>query len=130
VPGAGHTAKLLNNAITNTTSALLAEVYSVAGEHGVDWSKLHQAMMGGAANSGTLAEMVTPALEGDFGGHAFAIANAEKDARYYCTFREVSDARSSIVRAVQATLAEYCERGYGAKHFSELLNPHIVKAPQ
>ncbi|MFT5173219.1 MAG: 3-hydroxyisobutyrate dehydrogenase-like beta-hydroxyacid dehydrogenase [Gammaproteobacteria bacterium] len=127
-PAAGHTAKLLNNAITNTTSALLAEVYSVAREHGVDWRKLHQAMMGGAANSGTLAKMVAPALDGDFGGHAFALANAEKDARYYCTFRESNGEASLIMRAVQATLAGYCARGLGDKHFSELLDVNTLKA--
>ena len=39
-PGAGHTAKLLNNLVTNATSALLAEAYTVAREWGVDWEKL------------------------------------------------------------------------------------------
>jgi 3-hydroxyisobutyrate dehydrogenase-like beta-hydroxyacid dehydrogenase len=99
----------------------------VAREVGVDWHKLHAAMMGGAARSGTLEKMVTPALAGDYTGHAFAIANAEKDVRYYCTFRESLGGASPIGRAVQAQLAALCEQGLGDRLFSELLDPGLKR---
>ena len=123
--GSGHTAKLLTNVISNSASALVAEAFTVAREHGIDWDKLHLAMLGGAARSGTLEKMIPPALEGDYRGHAFAIANAEKDVRYYCEFREASGGHSSIARAVQGRLAEYCEQGLGEHLFSELLDPAL-----
>ncbi len=124
-PGAGHCAKLLNNLVTNATSALLAEAYTVARELHVDWHKLHEAMTGGAARSGTLEKMVAPALAGNYSGHAFAIANAEKDVRYYCTLREAAGVATPLGRAVQRHLATLCAEGLGQRLFSELLDPHL-----
>ena len=56
-PGAGHTAKLLNNFVTQATGALLAEAYGRARRAGVDWRALYDVMWTGAARSGTLEKV-------------------------------------------------------------------------
>ena len=45
-------------------------------------------MSGGAAKSGTFEKMITPALEGDYRGHEFTLANSWRDIRYFAEFAE------------------------------------------
>jgi 3-hydroxyisobutyrate dehydrogenase-like beta-hydroxyacid dehydrogenase len=81
--GAGHRAKLLNNLLALGQAALVIEAYRVAREEGLDWAKLYEVNMGGAARSGSLERIVPPALAGDFKGYIFAIENAIKDLTYF-----------------------------------------------
>ena len=105
--GAGPTAKLLNNLVSQGTMALLAEAFGLARAHGVAWRPLYEAMSAGAARSGTLEKSVGPALEGDYDGARFTIANAAKDLRYAV---ELADTPSGcpLARGLRMRL---CERG-------------------
>jgi 3-hydroxyisobutyrate dehydrogenase-like beta-hydroxyacid dehydrogenase len=120
-PGAGHTAKLLNNFVTSAQVALLVDAYRAASAAGVDWAALHDAMRQGAARSGTLEKMVTPALQGDFRGHAFAVANALKDATYARNLLDDLGRPSPLAAAVRAWFAEAVAAGHGDRWCSELL---------
>jgi len=104
-PGRGHAAKLLNNLVTQGTTVLLADAFQCAARLGVDQNALFEAMMAGAARSGTLEKAVTPALQGHFDGARFTIENAAKDLRYGRDLIEsIAPHRARVVTA----LAGYC----------------------
>ncbi|MFN3824632.1 MAG: NAD(P)-dependent oxidoreductase [Pseudorhodobacter sp.] len=119
--GAGHAAKLLNNAVTQGTMVLLAAAYGLARKAGVDWQALYDVMQVGAARSGTLEKSVGPALGGDFDGARFTIANAEKDLRYAVAFMECLGEDSTPLRAAHAQLAALKAAGHGAAFVSRQL---------
>lgn len=81
-PGTGHAAKLLNNLVSQGTMQLLVDAYLGAGALGVEARALYDVMSAGAARSGTLEKAVAPALDGDYGGARFTVANAAKDLAY------------------------------------------------
>ena len=58
--GAGHRAKLLNNLLALGQGALVVEAYRIAREEGIDWAKLFEVNMGGAAKSGSLERIIPP----------------------------------------------------------------------
>lgn len=119
--GAGHSAKLLNNAVTQGTMVLLAAAYGLARKAGVDWQALYDVMQVGAARSGTLEKSVGPALAGDFDGSRFSIANAEKDLRYAVALMEELGEDSAALRAAHAQLAALKSAGHGAAFVSRQL---------
>jgi 3-hydroxyisobutyrate dehydrogenase-like beta-hydroxyacid dehydrogenase len=119
--GAGHSAKLLNNAVTQGTMVMLAAAYGLARKAGVDWQALYDVMQVGAAKSGTLEKSVGPALSGDFDGSRFSIANAEKDLRYAVAMMESLGEDSAPLRAAHAQLAALKSAGYGAAFVSRQL---------
>ncbi|MHA3979002.1 NAD(P)-dependent oxidoreductase [Halovulum sp. GXIMD14794] len=123
--GTGHLAKLLNNLVTQGTTALLAEAYGAAREQGVDWQALYDVMMTGAARSGTLEKAVGPALRGDFDGSAFTIRNSEKDLRY--AVRALGEVSPSVARAAHAVLLRRVEQGHGDAFISRMLDLPLLK---
>ena len=123
--GMGHTAKLMNNFVTQATGQLLALSYSVARQAGVDWTKLHAAMSGGAAKSGTFEKMITPALEGDYRGHEFTLANSWKDIRYFAEFAESLGRKPTLVEGVLDSLEAVNDAGFGDRYVSEMLDPEV-----
>lgn len=118
--GTGHTAKLMNNLVTQGTMALLAEAYAGAHRLGVDWQALFDVMGIGAARSGTLEKAVGPALKGDFDGSRFTIRNAEKDLRYAV---ETLGAEADLARAAHRVLARCVDEGRGDEFVSRMLQP-------
>ena len=120
--GTGHTAKLLNNLVTQGTMALLVEAYGLARRHDVDRAALYEAMTGGAARSGTLLKAVGPALKGDFDGARFSISNAEKDLRYAAALTNAEEG-DWLVHAAHARLRRAVEEGRGGHFVSRLLEP-------
>lgn len=127
--GTGHAAKLINNFVTQGTTALLAEAYTRARRAGLDWEALHAVQATGAANSGTFQKVVTPALEGDFEASRFSIANAHKDLRYYAEFTATMDgAQSPLAVAVRDAVAAFDTAGYGENHTTRMLEPAAADA--
>lgn len=125
--GTGHTAKLLNNFVTQGTMLLLAEAFGTARHLGVDWEALYEAMTAGAARSGTLEKAVRPALEGDFDGSRFTIANAEKDLRYVASLLAEGNAPGTdIAQALHDRLASHVASGHGQSFVSRMLDADIA----
>ncbi|MDJ0638940.1 MAG: NAD(P)-dependent oxidoreductase [Paracoccaceae bacterium] len=121
--GAGHTAKLLNNLVSQGTMILLAEAFGAARHLGVDWAALYDVMMAGAARSGTLEKAVGPALSGDFDGSRFTIANAEKDLRYVSKlFAGGAAPGADIANALHDRLAGHVASGHGQRFVSRMLD--------
>ena len=80
--GSGLRVKLINNFITMGQVALVIEAMQAADRAGIDRRSLFEILVQGAAKSGTLLKMMSPALQGDFSGHAFSLQNAAKDVAY------------------------------------------------
>lgn len=124
--GAGHTAKLLNNFVSQGTMLLLAEAFGKARELGVDWTALYDAMMAGAARSGTLEKAVGPALHGDFDGSRFTIAHAEKDLRYVAElFVNGAPPGADIANVLHTRLADHVAAGNAQRFVSRMLDAEI-----
>ena len=100
-PGAGHRAKLLNNLVAVGQCALVLEAYKIAREQGLDWQKLYEIMMAGAARSGSLERIMAPALKGDFDGYVFSAGNAAKDLDYFADFATALGAPSDVALALR-----------------------------
>lgn len=123
--GMGATAKLINNYMVMGMIGLIAECYNAARVAGLDWQKLYEVMQQGSNNSGALRKMVGPAIDGDFEGYPFSIANAEKDMRYYLDVADELGLRSMLADASYAIFAEALAAGRGHLRVSHLIDPAI-----
>jgi 3-hydroxyisobutyrate dehydrogenase-like beta-hydroxyacid dehydrogenase len=124
-PGSGHTAKLISNYLVTGMVALVAEAFSAARNAGLDWKDLYDVMLNGSGNSGVLRKMVEPALNSDFDGYRFTIANARKDIGYYAKLAETLGCGSALSEAVAQTFAKALETGHGDRNVSRLLDRAI-----
>ena len=124
-PGSGHTAKLISNALVTGMVALVAEAFTAARLAQIDWRDLYDVMLNGSGNSGVLRKMVLPALDGDFDGYKFTIANAAKDIGYYIEMAEALGCASKLTEAIAEAFAKAVETGHGGRNVSHLLDPAI-----
>lgn len=119
--GAGHRAKLLNNLLALGQAALVIEAYRIARDEGLDWAKLYEVNMGGAARSGSLERIIPPAIAGDFKGYIFAIENSIKDLTYFQTLA-TKDGRPQIMGEALIRYYQDAIRTHGGQTLlSELL---------
>lgn len=124
-PGAGNTAKLLNNYMVMGLIALITETFTKADKAGVDWQKLYDVVICGSADSGALRRIIGNALEGDFKGYVFDVKGALKDINYFCDMAESLDGKSQLAAAVQQVFIDANAAGHGERLVSELLSPDI-----
>lgn len=125
--GAGITAKLLNNFVTQSTVQLLTQAYRAARRHGVDWNQLYQAMLQGAARSGALERVIGNAVQGNYRGQQFSIANAAKDIEYAGALIGADPDGARIHAAVLAALRRPVDAGLGDRFVSEMLDPEVER---
>ncbi|MBT8354289.1 MAG: NAD(P)-dependent oxidoreductase [Desulfofustis sp.] len=125
-PGAGHSAKLINNFISCGYTALIAEGLSLCFKAGVDAHTLYQVMSTGGADSGVLRKMVPPLLQGDLTGHRFTLSNACKDVGYFKTFAEGFGFSSYLADSLHKTYKSAVDAGLGDKMMASLMELHDV----
>lgn len=128
-PGAGHSAKLINNFISCGYTALIAEGLSMCFKAGVDGQALYRVMSSGGADSGVLRKMVPPLLQGDYTGHKFTLQNACKDVSYFKDFVVGFGFESYLVDSLLATYQSAVEAGLGEKMMASLLELHGESPP-
>ena len=124
-PGSGHTAKLISNYLVTGMVALVAEAFGAAHRAQIDWKDLYEVMLNGSGNSGVLRKMVEPALNGNFDGYRFALANAAKDIGFYAELAEGLGCNSRLTESVAEIFARAVETGHGGRNVSHLLDPAI-----
>jgi 3-hydroxyisobutyrate dehydrogenase-like beta-hydroxyacid dehydrogenase len=124
-PGSGHTAKLISNFLVTGMIALVTEAFEAARATHLDWQDLYEVMLNGSGNSGVLRKMVGAALDGDFDGYKFSIANATKDINYYLELAEPLGKRSALAEAVADRFNRALETGHGGRNVSHFLDPAI-----
>jgi len=124
-PGSGHTAKLISNYLVGGMVALVAEAFGAAHKAQIGWNDLYEVMLNGSGNSGVLRKMVASALDGDFDGYRFSIANAAKDIGYYSDLAEKLHCATPLSEAVAQVFAKAVQTGHGGRNVSHLLDPAI-----
>jgi 3-hydroxyisobutyrate dehydrogenase-like beta-hydroxyacid dehydrogenase len=120
-PGSGHVAKLISNYLACGMVALIADSYRAARRANVDWRKLYDVQLQGSTKSGALKKMIGPALNGNFDGYRFSIANAAKDMRYYCDLAKTLGQLTPLAHATLMMLQSAVDDGHGTKNVSRLL---------
>lgn len=123
-PGAGHSAKLINNFISCGYTALIVEGMALCSRAGVDAEKLYETMAEGGANSGVLRKLVPPLLKGDLTGHQFSLGNAHKDVSYFCKLAEEYDFKSVLAKPLQSVYRSAVDAGLSERFMASLIELH------
>lgn len=119
-PGSGHVLKLVNNMLAMSMAASIAEAVAVAAKGGLALEKLFEVVSAGGVNSGIFQMMVGRMLQGDLGGLKFAIANAQKDLRYYTHLAEGLPVPSFMGEAAHQSFVQASCLGYGDRFIASL----------
>jgi len=119
-PGDGHVLKLVNNMPAMTAAAAIAEAAAVAAKSGLSLAKLHEVVSAGGINSGLFQMMFGRMLEGDLGGLKFAIANAQKDLRYYTHLAESLPVPSFVAEAAHQSFVQAANLGFADRLVASL----------
>jgi len=126
--GTGHKIKLINNCAAIGQMALIAEALTACAKLGVDPKKYFSLVSTGAANSGIFQMMAGKAVEGDFSGMKFGLANALKDVRYYSQMAMEFGVAGSMAAATLQTLTQAVNLGFGGPdHLVASLVPAVAK---
>ena len=120
-PGHGHVLKLINNMLAMTQAAAIAEAMAAAAKSGLSLQKLFDVVSAGAVNSGIFQMMVGRMLQGDLTGLKFAIANGQKDLRYFTHLTEMLPTSSFIAEAAHQSFVQAANLGLGDKFIASLL---------
>ncbi len=119
-PGHGHVLKLINNMLAMTTAAAIAEAVAAAAKSGLSLTKLFEVVSAGGVNSGIFQMMVGRMLQGDLGGLKFAIANGQKDLRYFTHMTEMLPTSSFIAEAAHQSFVQAANLGHGERFIASL----------
>jgi 3-hydroxyisobutyrate dehydrogenase-like beta-hydroxyacid dehydrogenase len=119
-PGDGHVLKLVNNMLAMTTAAAIAEATAVAAKSGLSLTKMHEVVSAGGVNSGIFQMMFGRMLQGDLGGLQFAIANAQKDLRYYTHLAESLPVPSFVGEAAHQSFVQAANLGLADRFVASL----------
>lgn len=120
-PGHGHVLKLINNMLAMTTAAAIAEALATAAKSGLSLQKLYDVISAGGVNSGIFRMIVGPMLEGQLDGLKFAIANGQKDLRYYTHLTEMLATTSYVAEAAHQSFVQASNLGLGERFVPSLL---------
>ena len=120
-PGHGHVLKLISNMLAMTMAASIAEAMATAAKSGLSLHKVFEVISAGGVNSGIFQLMVGKALQGDLGGLKFAIANGQKDLRYYTHLTEMLPTTSFLAEAAHQSFVQASNLGLGESYIASLL---------
>lgn len=123
--GRGASAKLVSNYLVTGMISLIADCFAVAKAADVDAGKLYEVMLAGSGNSGALRKMAGPALQGDFDGYKFALANAGKDIGYFVKMAGGLNALSPLAQEIERSFTRALETGDPQRNVSALLKGSI-----
>ena len=122
---AGHKIKLVNNFAAIGQMSLIAESLVACAKLGVDPNKYFQLVSTGASNSGIFQMLAGQAIDGNFKGMKFGLANAAKDLRYYSQMAMENGVAGPMAAATMQTLLAAVNLGFGTP---EHLVPSLVEA--
>lgn len=120
--GAAHKAKLINNMLSLGYAAVTAEALSVAKKSGVDLGALREIVSAGGANSVMFQRLAAYQIDGDNTQLRFAVANAQKDVRYFLQMAETLPISTFVASAVHQLYAMANNVGYGQHYVPEVID--------
>lgn len=120
--GAAHALKLINNFMSMSMSALIAEAATTARASGVDLGKLREVVSAGAVNSGMFQKIMAYAVDGDASGLQFAMANARKDVGYYNDIAAEAGLPAPFGSAALQLYTLACATGHGDEYVPLLVD--------
>lgn len=120
--GAAHALKLINNFMSMSMSALIAEAATTARASGVDLGKLREVVSAGAVNSGMFQKIMAYAVDGDASGLQFAMGNARKDVGYYNDIAAGAGLPAPFGSAALQLYTLACSTGHGEDHVPLLVD--------
>ena len=110
--GAGATIKLVNNMLSGTVTAALAEAMMVAEAAGIDGESALAILGEGAAGSRLVRTKLPKITARDFGAH-FQLALMEKDLRYFVALAQQVDRPAPLASLVRTQLQSARRAGLG-----------------
>lgn len=120
--GAGHKAKLINNMLSLGYAAVTAEALATAKKAGVDLNALRQIVTAGGANSVMFQRLAAYQIDGDNTQLQFAIANAQKDVRYFLQMAEALPMTAFVSSAIHQTYTMASGAGFGQNYVPEIID--------
>ncbi|MBI5278867.1 MAG: NAD(P)-dependent oxidoreductase [Burkholderiales bacterium] len=120
-PGHGHVLKLVNNMMAMCFAACIAEAFAVGAKSGLDLNRLYDVVSAGGVNCGIFQMMATRMLkDGALDGMKFAIANGQKDLRYFTHLAEQLPVAAFMGEAAHQAFVQAVNLGYGDKLIASL----------
>lgn len=110
--GAGHKVKLVNNFLAMSQAAMTAEALCACAATGVDPRKFYEVISAGGVNSPVFQMIVGKALDGDYTGLQFSLANGEKDVRYYNRMAESAGLTNALGRNLHHAFVQGLKLGF------------------
>jgi 3-hydroxyisobutyrate dehydrogenase-like beta-hydroxyacid dehydrogenase len=123
-PGAGHRVKLVYNFLAMGSAALVCESLAACAATGLDLEMFQKLVSAGGANSSMFQMIVPRALERDYGGLQFTLANAKKDIGYYQGMVAGAPFAGAMGSALFQTLVQANSLGLGGKFVASLIEAH------
>jgi len=115
--GAGTIAKLVHNAISLSTRAIVAEAFTLGVKAGVRPEALLEAVRGGSFGQGNILSRVVPnvVFTGDFDTQQFALRLARKDVGLATELAREFDVPMALISLVEQLMVEAVARGWGER---------------
>jgi len=120
--GSGHKAKVIHNFIAQGNAAILAEAFTAAAKNGIDLGAFADICSLSGGHSRTFDRIIPFVLSGDDSGQRFAIANCEKDMRYYTQLAKSSPSTGIVAESVYQTFLLAMSLGHGEKYVPHLFD--------
>ncbi len=122
--GTGATIKLINNMLSGTMNAALAEAMSVALAAGLDPEAVRELLGEGAAGSRLVKTKIPKMAAGDFSPQ-FQLGLMEKDLRYFLGLAQELDRPAPVAALVRSQMQSARRAGLGTQDVSALF-AHIT----
>jgi len=119
--GTGHKLKLIHNFLSLGNAALVAEAVTCATAGGVDLATFNEVMLSGGGDSVVFRRLLPYINDGDDGSFQFALANGEKDLRYYVDYASGLNAPHQSAIALHGVYNSAVNAGLGGASV-----PHLI----
>lgn len=120
--GSGHKAKVIHNFISQGNATILAEAFCTAAKNHIDLAAFAEICSMSGGYSRTFERIIPYVLSGDDSGQQFALANCEKDMRYYTELTKSTPATAMVADAVYQTFMLAKALGHGDKYVPRLFD--------
>lgn len=120
--GSGHKAKVIHNFISQGNATILAEAFCTAAKNQIDLAAFAEICSMSGGYSRTFERIIPYVLNGDDSGQQFALANCEKDMRYYTEVTKSTPVTAMVADAVYQTFMLAKALGHGDKYVPRLFD--------